>query len=73
MFVSMGKHSIRNVENNGELITLEDGSRLRVVLMDKSKSMKWEALDEVTVSSGFVGQYRMTHVARKETVEASPL
>ncbi len=70
MYLNTGtKHSIRKVEDLGQIIILDDGSRWKVSMFDKSKSMMWIPLDEVTIQpSGII--YKLTHLKRKETVEA---
>ncbi len=71
MYFNTGKHSIRKIENFGEYIILDDNSRWKVSLMDKTKSMMWMMIDDVTVASSFGNNFKITHIKRKETVEAT--
>ena len=72
MYFNTGKHSILRIENFGETIVLDDKSRWKVDLMDKTKSMMWMILDDVTVV-GSGNTFKITHVKRKETVGVSHL
>jgi hypothetical protein len=71
MYLRTGKHSIRKVENLGENITLDDNSRWKVSFMDKTKSMMWMIADDVNVASYIGDKFKITHVKRNETVEAT--
>jgi hypothetical protein len=71
MYFNTGKHSIRKVENLGEYITLDDGSRWQVSFMDKSKTMMWMMTDDVSVASYMGSKFKITHSKRNETVEAT--
>ena len=73
MYLHTGKHSIRNVENAGGLITLDDGSKWEVSVFDKIKSMMWMIIDEVTVESYIGSKFKITNIKRKETIEATHL
>ena len=71
MYLRTGKHTIRRVENLGENITLDDNSSWKVSSFDKSKSMMWMVADEVSVASYMGDKFKITHVRRNETVEAT--
>ena len=71
MYFGTGKHSIRKVENLGEIITLDDNSCWKVSFMDKTKSMMWLITDDVTVASHMGDKFKITHIKRNETVEAT--
>ncbi len=73
MYLRIGKHSIRKVENGGELITLDDGSKWEVSTFDKFKVMMWTMMDEVTVASYIGSKCKITHIKKKETIEATYL
>ncbi|WP_295606169.1 hypothetical protein [uncultured Lamprocystis sp.] len=73
MYYSTGKHSIRKVDNLGEYITLDDGSRWQISFMDKTKSMMWMIIDDVSVFSYIGNKFKITHIKRNETVEATYL
>jgi hypothetical protein len=73
MYLSTGKHSIGKVENGGGLITLDDGSKWEVSTFDKFKSMIWMIMDDVTVSSYIGSKFKITHIKRNETIEATHL
>jgi hypothetical protein len=73
MYLSTGKHSIRKVENGGGLITLDDGSKWEVSTFDKFKSMMWMITDDVNVSSYIGSKFKITHIKRNETIEATYL
>lgn len=73
MYLNTGKHSIRKVENLGGLITLDDGSKWEVSTFDKSKSMMWMIIDDVTVESYIGSKFKITHIKKKETIEATHL
>jgi len=73
MYLNTGKHSITKVENMGEFITLDDNSRWQVSMFDKSKSMMWMTIDQVTVASYIGTKFKITHIKRNETVEATHL
>jgi len=73
MYLNNGRHSIRRVENLGEIIILDDNSKWKVSFMDKSKSMMWMMFDDVTVSSYIGSKYKITHIKKNETVEATLL
>jgi hypothetical protein len=61
---------ITKSESMGGLLTLSDRSQWKVSSFDKTTSMLWMAIDDVIVSDGFLGKYKITHIKRKETVEA---
>jgi len=71
MYIGTGKHYIRKVENLGETITLDDNSVWKVSFMDKTKSMMWLITDNVNVSSYMGDKFKITHLKRNETVEAT--
>ena len=71
MYLRTGKHTIKKVENLGEIITLDDSSRWQVSPIDKFKSMLWMILDKVTVTSCIGSKCKITHTKRNETVEAT--
>jgi hypothetical protein len=73
MYLNTGKHSIRKVENAGGLITLDDGSKWEVGTIDKIKSMMWMIIDDVTVESYIGSKFKITHIKKKETIEATHL
>jgi len=73
MYLRTGKHSIKKVENLGGLITLDDGSKWEVSTFDKSKSMMWMIIDDVTVESYIGSKFKITHIKKKETIEATHL
>jgi hypothetical protein len=73
MYLSIGKHSIRKVENAGGLITLDDGSKWEVSTFDKFKSMMWMIIEDVTVESYIGSKFKITHIKKKETIEAMHL
>jgi hypothetical protein len=73
MYLNTGKHSIRKVENGGGLITLDDGSKWEVSTFDKFKSMMWMIIDDVTVESYIGSKFKITHIKKKETIEATHL
>lgn len=69
-FATGQKQFISKVENMGELITLGDRSKWKVGIFDKSKSMMWMMMDEVTVASYIGNKFKLTHTKRNETIEA---
>lgn len=71
MYLNTGKHSIRKVENAGSLITLDDGSKWEVSAFDKFKSMMWMIIDDVTIESSIGSKFKITHIKKKETIEAT--
>ena len=71
MYIGTGKHSIRKVESLGEIITLDDNSRWKVSFLDKTKSMMWLVTDDVTVASNIGDTFKITHIKRNETVDAT--
>ena len=73
MYLRTGKHTITKVENMGEFITLDDNSRWQVSMFDKSKSMMWMTIEDVTVSSYIGSKFKITHIKKNETVEATYL
>jgi len=73
MYFKTGKHSIRKVESLGEYITLDDGSRWQVSFMDKTKTMMWMMIDDVSVAPYIGNKFKITHIKRNETVEAAYL
>ncbi|MBE0425137.1 MAG: hypothetical protein IBX72_00620 [Nitrospirae bacterium] len=71
MYLRTGKHSIRKVENGGGLITLDDGSKWEVFTFDKFKSMMWMIIYDVNVSSYIGSKFKITHIKRNESIEAT--
>ncbi len=73
MYLNTGKHSIKEIENTGEFITLDDDSKWKVFPFDKAKTKLWQALDNVTVASNVGSKSKITHTERNETIEATYL
>lgn len=73
MYLRTGKHTIKKVENMGEIIILDDNSKWKVSMFDKSKSMMWMMIDEVTIASYIGSIFKITHTKRNETVDATHL
>jgi hypothetical protein len=73
MYLRTGKHTIKKIENLGEFITLDDNSRWKVSFIDKTKSMMWMITDEVNVTSYLGDKFKITHIKKKETIEATNL
>lgn len=71
MYLNTGKHSIMRVENFGERIILDDNSRWTVSFTDKTTSMMWMILDDVKVASYVGNKFKITHIKRNETIEAT--
>ncbi len=71
MYTNTGKHFILKTEKTGGLITLDDKSRWEISsISDKMKSMMWSVVDDVNVSDSY-GKFKITHIKRDETVEAT--
>ncbi len=73
MYLRTGKHSIKKVENAGGLITLDDGSKWEVSAFNKTTSMMWMITEDVTVESYIGSKFKIIHIKRKETIEATHL
>jgi hypothetical protein len=73
MYLNTGKRTIKKIVNLGEIITLDDGSRWKVSFMDKTKSKMWMMLDDVAVASYVGSKYKITHIRKNETIEATLL
>ncbi|MEI8102891.1 MAG: hypothetical protein WCG61_05115 [Chlorobium sp.] len=54
----------------GEIITLNDRSKWKVSLFDKSKVFTWMMLEDVVVAPYIGNKFKITHVNKKETIEA---
>lgn len=64
------KQFIAKKDNTRGLFALSDRSLWKVSLFDKSTVLLWLPMDDVIVVDGFLNTYKITHVKRKETIEA---
>lgn len=71
MYLNSGVHRIKETENQGEIIVLDDDSKWKVSPYYRSKSRGWQAGDEVKVAADAGSKSRITHAGRNEFIEAS--
>jgi hypothetical protein len=64
------KQFIAKKDNTRGLLALSDRSLWKVSLFDKSTVLLWLPMDDVVVGEGILNTYKITHVKRKETIEA---
>jgi len=64
------KQYIKRCDSFSSILVLSDNSQWKVTLFDKSTIILWSAMDDVVVGDGFLGKHKITHVKRKEVVEA---
>lgn len=64
------KQFIKKCDSFNNLLTLSDNSKWKVSLFDKTTILLWLAMDDVIVGDGFLNKHKITHVKRKETIEA---
>ena len=61
---------IKKCDSFNSLLTLSDNSQWKVSSFDKSTMILWLAMDDVIVGDGFLNMHKITHVKRRETIEA---
>jgi hypothetical protein len=64
-------HNIQEVENEGGIIVLEDGSRWQVYAGFMDKTRKWQASEMITVNENRddLYPYRLINIHKNESVE----
>jgi len=73
MIINTGKYYITKVENSGEFITLNNGSRLKVSFIDKITTVLWLPMTNVTVDSINFKTVKITNPQENKTIEVTLL
>ncbi len=72
VYINTGtKQFVTKIDKSNGFLTLSDRSQWKVALFDKPTILLWTAMDDVVVGDGFLNKHKITHVKRKETIEAA--
>jgi len=71
MTLSTGRYSIKKIENFGEFITLNNGTRLQVEYADKPITLLWSPMSGLNVNDVSGKKVRLTHAQNGKSIETT--